>query len=273
MIEILNHWVYISKKDGTTGWVVKQSFIEETPSKKEEPKKEETPTSKEEETKKINKTGYVSSDGINFREEPNTDSKVLKTFLQNAQVTILEEQGEWYKVTYKEQTGYILKMYVSSKKIDTTISSRSGGERKLESPERQLKEENNTKVESSKGKEVVSLAKKYLGSRYVYGGATPSKGFDCSGFTMYIYKQFGINLSHSATAQSKVGTKVEKSNLQLGDLVFFSDYKTYTGIGHCGIYIGDGKFIHASTETTGVITSSLFSGSYVKRYVTATRVI
>ena len=88
---------------------------------------------------------------------------------------------------------------------------------------------------------------------------------------MYVYKQFGINLPHSATAQSKIGTKVEKSNIQPGDLVFFSDYRTYKGIGHVGIYIGDNKFVHASTEKTGVITSSLTSGSYVKRYVTATR--
>lgn len=90
---------------------------------------------------------------------------------------------------------------------------------------------------------------------------------------MYIYKQFGVSLPHSATAQSKIGTKVEKANLQPGDMVFFSDYKTGKGIGHCGIYIGDNEFIHASTEKTGVIKSSLNSTSYLRRYVTATRVL
>lgn len=88
---------------------------------------------------------------------------------------------------------------------------------------------------------------------------------------MYVYKKFGVGLSHSATAQSKVGSKVNKSNLQPGDLVFFTDYKTNKGIGHVGIYIGNNKFVHASTEKTGVITSDINSGSYKSRYVTATR--
>lgn len=63
------------------------------------------------------------------------------------------------------------------------------------------------------------------------------KSFDCSGFTMYVYKKFGYTLSHSAIAQSKVGTYVAKEDLQAGDLVFFLDYETMDGIGHCGIYI------------------------------------
>ncbi len=124
-----------------------------------------------------------------------------------------------------------------------------------------------------KGEEIVNFAKQYLGYSYVYGGSSPNTGFDCSGFTMYIYKHFGISLPHSATAQSKLGQKIEKGNLQPGDIVYFSNYKTHEGIGHCGIYIGNGKFIHASTEKTGVIESSLNSGSYVERYVTANRFI
>ena len=87
---------------------------------------------------------------------------------------------------------------------------------------------------------------------------------------MYVYKQFGVSLSHSATAQSKIGTKVDRKNLQPGDLVFFTNYKTGKGIGHVGIYIGNNQFVHASTEKTGVITSSI-TGSYNTRYVTATR--
>lgn len=264
VIEILNYWAYI-EFEGNTGWINLNKLTSKKENNQEETKKEEHVY--------LNKTAYVITDGINFRQEPNTDSKILKTFLQNAKITILEETGDWYKIKHNEQEGYILKMYVSEKK--TEVTSRSSQTRKVDRKTKTQEDKVatiDTTSTSSKGQEVVSIAKSYLGSKYVYGGASPS-GFDCSGFTMYIYKKFGVSLPHSATSQSKIGIKVEKEELQPGDIVFFSNYKTYKGIGHCGIYIGDGKFIHASTEKTGVITSSLNSGSYVKRYVTATRVI
>ena len=127
--------------------------------------------------------------------------------------------------------------------------------------------------ETNKGEQIVAYAKQYLGCPYVYG-ASGSSSFDCSGFTMYVYKHFGYSLSHSATAQSKKGVAVEKENLQLGDLVFFLDYETMDGIGHCGIYIGDGNFIHASSGSGYCVKiSSLTSGSYLKRYAEARRLI
>lgn len=228
----------------------------------------------------LNKTAYITSTGINFRQEAGTDSKVLKVFAQNAKVTILEEQGDWYKIRHNDQEGYVLKTYVSEKKTETT--SRGGVDRnknsntnqdntKKEETKTENKVETTSKDASTKGEEVANYAKQFIGYKYVYGASSPSKGFDCSGLTMYVYKQFGVNLSHSATAQSKVGTKVNKSNLKPGDLVFFTDYKTGKGIGHVGIYIGNNNFVHASTEKTGVKTSSLTSGSYSRRYVTATR--
>ena len=100
------------------------------------------------------------------------------------------------------------------------------------------------------------------------------KSFDCSGFTMYVYKKFGYTLSHSAIAQSKVGTYVAKEDLQAGDLVFFLDYETMDGIGHCGIYIGNGEFIHASSGSGYCVKiSNLLTGSYNTRYATARRLI
>lgn len=255
IIEILNNWAFVTIEE-TNVWIPLGTI-----SKKEEVKNE---------TKSLDKTAYVTSDNISFREEPQTNAKKLKTFTQNTKITLIQEQDEWYKIKYNDQEGYILKKYVSDKKVEVT--SRSMETRSIQETKANQEETPKVVNASSKGQEIVAYAKKYLGSKYVYGGSSP-KGFDCSGFTMYVYKQYGVKLSHSATAQSKVGTKIEKSNLQEGDLVFFSDYKTYKGIGHCGIYVGDGKFIHASTEKTGVITSSLNSGSYVKRYVTATRVI
>lgn len=261
IIQIVNDWVYISSDTGS-GWIRQEKLTakkQETLQPKQEEKK---PEAQEQE---VTKTGYISSDDVNLRKEANTDAKVLKVFTKNTKVTIVEEQEEWIKIQCEDKTGYVSKQFISSTKVETT--SRSAKSRQ------ETSEQEKTTANTTKEQEIINYAKQFLGSRYVYGGETPTNGFDCSGFTRYVFKHLGINLTHSATAQSKVGTKVEKANLQPGDLVFFSDYKTYQGIGHCGIYIGDNMFIHASTEKTGVITSSLLKGSYVKRYVTATRVI
>jgi peptidoglycan DL-endopeptidase CwlO len=110
---------------------------------------------------------------------------------------------------------------------------------------------------------VVGIAMQYLGTPYVYGGASPS-GFDCSGFIMYVYAQVGVSLPHNAAAQYGVGTPVDRSQLQPGDLVFFN------GLGHAGIYVGGGSFIH-SPHTGDVVKISPMSGWYASTYVGARR--
>ena len=110
--------------------------------------------------------------------------------------------------------------------------------------------------------------KDVLGTRYQTGG-TSTSGFDCSGFTMYIFKQFDVKLPHQSRSQYKMGTKVAKSDLQSGDLVFFNT--NGKGISHVGIYVGENKFAHASSKR-GITISSLSDSYYVKRYVGATRV-
>ena len=118
----------------------------------------------------------------------------------------------------------------------------------------------------------VQVARSAIGTPYVPGGRNPG-GFDCSGFTMYIYKQFGYNLPHSATSQwlSGMGTKIYSiSELQPGDLVFFNDPSRNKGkaCSHAGIYIGNGQHVHASSSRNGgVITSDLTSGYYNTYFV------
>jgi cell wall-associated NlpC family hydrolase len=110
---------------------------------------------------------------------------------------------------------------------------------------------------------VVGIAMQYLGIPYVYGGSTPS-GFDCSGFVMYVYAKVGVSLPHNAAAQYGYGTPVDRSQLQPGDLVFFN------GLGHNGIYIGGGSFIH-SPHTGDVVKISSLSGWYSSTWVGARR--
>ncbi|GGN97746.1 C40 family peptidase [Saccharibacillus kuerlensis] len=114
---------------------------------------------------------------------------------------------------------------------------------------------------------IKSAVSQVAGTPYKYGGTTTS-GFDCSGFTRYIFKKFGINLPRTAASQAKQGTTVSKANLRVGDLVFFNT--TGRGISHVGFYMGGGKFAHSSSSK-GVSTASLSNSYWSKRYVTAKR--
>ena len=112
---------------------------------------------------------------------------------------------------------------------------------------------------------VVGVALQYLGVPYVWGGASPSTGFDCSGFVMFVFAQVGVSLPHNAAAQYGYGTPISRDQLAPGDLVFFD------GLGHVGIYIGGGQFVHAPHTGDVVKISSLFEAWYASNYVGARR--
>lgn len=119
----------------------------------------------------------------------------------------------------------------------------------------------------SRGTAVVAIAMRYLGIPYMWGGASPSTGFDCSGLTMYVYAQVGVSLPHYAAAQYGMGVSVARSQLQPGDLVFFN------GLSHMGMYIGGGNFIHAPRTGDVVKISSLSEAYYTASWVGARRVL
>ena len=112
---------------------------------------------------------------------------------------------------------------------------------------------------------VVGIAMQYLGVPYVWGGASPS-GFDCSGLIMYAYAQIGVSLPHHAASQYGMGSPVSRDQLAPGDLVFFN------GLGHAGIYIGGGQFIHAPHSGDVVKISSLSDSWYASTWVGARRI-
>lgn len=187
--------------------------------------------------------GRVNASGVNVRSAPSTDSSSLATVEADTIVTVNGLVDGWYDVTCQ----YGTEGYIRSDFLDLTESSSSNSG-------------------------IVDTAKQYLGVRYVYGGASPS-GFDCSGFTMYIYQQYGYSLPHTATGQwqSGLGTRVYSiGSLQPGDLVFFNDPARNAGkaCSHAGIYIGNGQFIHSSSSSSGgVIISDLTSGYYNTYFV------
>jgi cell wall-associated NlpC family hydrolase len=114
------------------------------------------------------------------------------------------------------------------------------------------------------GSRVVKFARKLVGTRYVYGGSSPRTGFDCSGFVRYVYAHFGLSLPHSSYAQFSLGRRVARKALRPGDLVFFD------GLGHVGMYVGHGRFIHAPHTGTRVRVETL-AGWYGSRFVGARR--
>lgn len=118
------------------------------------------------------------------------------------------------------------------------------------------------------GNKLVNSAYQYLGVPYVFGGNTPD-GFDCSGFTKYVFSHNGIELPRMADQQYEVGQRVRRTDLMPGDLVFFTTYEP--GVSHTGIYVGDNNFISA-TSSGGIRVDSLDSGYWSSRYVGATRV-
>lgn len=275
IISRTGNWYYVATNENY-GWVRKDTVgnIEKgnTNSNTNTPNNDEP-----KETPITVKTMYVNESSIYVRKGPSTNNDILTSLVRNAEVTVIAEVEDWYKVKVNGDTGYIAKRLLSDKKQETT--NRGNVDRKEAETEgqatvgEQTAISNTTTTSSNQRQEVVNFAKQYLGCKYVYGASGPST-FDCSGFTMYVYRQFGITLSHSATAQSKKGTPVAKENLQPGDLVFFKDYETMDGIGHCGIYIGNGDFIHASSGTGYCVKiSTLLSGSYERRYETARSVL
>ncbi len=123
-------------------------------------------------------------------------------------------------------------------------------------------------AEAATQTQLTTTAYKYIGIPYVYGGTT-TKGLDCSGYTQLVFKQLGISINRTSSAQYNQGTAVSKSNLQIGDLVFFNT--SGNGVSHVGIYVGNNKFAHAGTST-GVTTASLGTSYWAQRYVGAKRI-
>lgn len=132
------------------------------------------------------------------------------------------------------------------------------------------------KVPASRGKSVsisiVDFAKRLVGVDYVWGGTTPS-GFDCSGFVRYVFGNYGVTLNRVSSEQAKQGSKVSKDDLIPGDIVFFDTNGGHNRINHVGMYIGGGRFIQASSESSSVLISDITEGFYANTYMTARRVL
>lgn len=196
--------------------------------------------------------GMVKGNGVNIRTEGSLSSKVITQLNWNDTVTVLGEENGWYHIRLANgKEGWIFGKYLTIRASSDNVSRGS--------------------VDRSLASRIVDYAKKFIGVKYVYGGASPD-GFDCSGFTKYVFENFGINLPRVADEQATVGSKVDYSSLMPGDLVFFRTEGSKI-INHAGIYIGDGQFINSSSGGGKVRISPLNEGYYKERFATARRVL
>lgn len=305
VVDIINNWACI-QYDGKNGWVrcekiqkqegqdnqdtnTSTTSENDTEDKQQLENQQEDNQNSDQEKQEISqeeqnikpetKKMYINSQTVNLRKEASTSSGIVVQLSLNTQVEVISEQNGWSQVQVDGKTGYVSTSLLSEKKQETsrgldesrTVANITEQEEKQVSTENnnnntQSEQNSTSNVTSAKGADVAGYSQQFLGCSYVYGGTSPS-GFDCSGFTYYVYKHFGVTLNRTAAGQYSNGTAVSKENLQVGDLVMFG-----SPIWHVGIYIGNGKIIHAANPSRGVTTDTIQSGYYSTNYAGARRI-
>lgn len=279
VVEIINGWACVENKI-IKGWIRKEKLQSEKPVEETQPTTETVPPTQ---AQTVSKTLYVNTTTVRLRKEASTSSEIITTLSINTAVEVIEEINGWSRVKVSGKEGYISSALLATTKQETSRSLTTPRTTKTTTTTTQTTEtkkanttetkttatpKSTTPAPSGKGSTVLETAKQYIGCKYVYGGTTP-KGFDCSGFTSYVYRLHGVSLNRTAAGQYSNGVAVARSDLQPGDLVMFGK----SAINHVGIYIGGGMIVHAANSSRGVTTDTITSGYYNKNYVGARRVI
>lgn len=228
--------------------------------------------------------GKVNGSSVNIRSGAGTAYRAVAVASKNSKCYIIGLNNGWYKVIYNSTIGYIRSDYVDLTEIPYENKDsqnapkffrlgKSTGVAPSASALNGTGSDNSAQIKpstgSATGPQILAEAQKYLGIPYVYGGASPA-GFDCSGFVYYVLKQFGYSPYRTPADQYRMGTYVAKSDLKVGDIVFFAG--TYaSGISHVGIYAGNGQFIHSPNSRSTVSYADLTSGYWANHYYGARR--
>ncbi|MBP5654303.1 MAG: C40 family peptidase [Clostridiales bacterium] len=234
-IGIGDTWSKVRTDDGKEGFVLTNSITDEMV------------------WTEVDDTVWVDTSSLIVRKEPSTGADMLTVVNDEERLSVIGVSDKWYKVTTKGGvTGYVYISYTTHNPPPTPTptptpivrsTSNGGGRRSGGSGSSNIRNGRTFTITGRNGESIVNIAASMLGVRYVFGGAS-SRGIDCSGLTLYCYKQLGISLPHSANAQCNgYGVRVDRNNVRLGDIICY-EYGGYCG--HVAIYAGGGKVIHAS---------------------------
>lgn len=190
----------------------------------------------------------VTASSLNIRSGAGTGTSKVGSLPKGSVVKVLETVDGWYRL----ENGYISAEYA----VKCDAPSATAATRATSS--------------SGIGQQIADLAKKYVGYPYVHGGSSP-KGFDCSGFTSYLYRQFGITIARTVKGQLNNGRKVSRSEVQPGDILIYDTHGA--GASHACLYIGNGNFVHASTPKSGVKINNMNQNYYKNRLVACIRIV
>ncbi len=191
----------------------------------------------------IPKFGSVNVDVLNVRAAASFESEIVRSLHIGEKLELVGESGDFYLIQDGMAMQFVAKAYITEITYDEY-------------------------KQVSYGENVIAMAMNYIGTPYRYGGSTPS-GFDCSGFTSYVYAQLGVSLNRTAAGQMQNGYYVSLSELQPGDLVFFG---SGSYISHVGIYVGDGNMIHSPYSGRSVCIESIYSSYFAPRLYGARRI-
>ena len=229
--------------NGTEGFVysdyVKLDTVQQAPAAEQPAQQTEVPAETAPVSTASEITGYIRGNSVRFRAGASTNTQIIAEYNSGTPLKVTGHSGSWTKCVINGKEGFVYSDYVTE---DKPAVSNEG---------------------SDTGKQIATFALQYLGYPYKWAGSSPETGFDCSGFVYYVYKQFGYTIQRVACNQANEGVHVDHADIQPGDILCFYSGDNY--IGHSGIYIGNGQFIHSSTETTGVIISDLNTDAYEAR--------
>jgi cell wall-associated NlpC family hydrolase len=272
-------WSLVKLSDGTQGYIRNSDLSAtvitpvptNTPTRKPtntpKPKKKTTTTTKKTTTKsssstttkngvketKVSKTVYATT-SLNTRSGPGISYSLLSTIKEGAKISVVAETDNGW---YKSSSGYYVKASYT-----TTKAPSSGSGSKATATPKPSGGGSSTKVGDKSG-DFAKYVKSFIGCKYVAGGSSPTKGFDCSGFVMYCYKNYyNISLPHGATSQSKKGKEVAKEDIQCGDIICFDRNGDGT-MEHSALYIGNDTYVHAKGAKYGVVADKFSSAKNI----------
>lgn len=191
---------------------------------------------------------------INIREEMSTDSDVVGKIRKDAICEVVSIEDEWCEIESGEIKGYISNEYLL-----TGVEANEKAEALMEEGKELETAITLTEYRYGKGvtdiqMEICEYARQFVGNPYRWGGTSLTKGADCSGFTLSVYANYGVSLPHSSKAQANCGERIDVSEVQPGDLVFYGG----NNIHHVAMYIGNGQVVHAQSADTGIVVSSMY---------------